>query len=118
MRRGPWLTLIITAVILGALFVPAATVPDVGIDHMDFAVHVVLFGGWMAAAASEFPRVRLGWLALVAGALALGTESLQHLSPGRTFSVLDLLADAVGVLLVAGIAAVIRRGKSGAARVG
>lgn len=117
-RRVPWMTMIVTAVILGALFLPAAAVPQVGIDHLDIAAHMALFGSWMCAAMLEFPQARVWALAVTAIGLGLATELLQHLSPGRTFSWLDLLSDAIGVTLAAGAMVVWRRRRGRSAGVG
>jgi VanZ family protein len=117
-RRLPWLTGLVTAVILGALFLPAAAVPSVGIDHVDVAVHVALFGAWMGAAAAEFPRTPLWRLATVAALLAVGTELLQHFSPGRTFSWLDIASDTVGIMACLVVAALLRRRAGRRAEVG
>ena len=70
-------------------------------------VHVVMFGAVGVLAALAFPAVRLGRLLLAIAALACATELAQIWVPGRTASVgeavLDVVAGAAGVLLVAGL---------------
>lgn len=84
-----------------ATWLPMASVLDAAdaTVHSDKLVHATLFAllGWLAARSWLDKRQR--WWALV-GLLLLGvaTELLQSLVPGRSASVGDWLADAVGLV--------------------
>lgn len=105
----PWLSIAVTAVILGALFLPGSAVPKVGFDGIDLVAHLVLFGCWGAAVAAERPHLR-PWQVVAAGlALALATEGVQAVIPGRAFSGQDVVADLAGLVLGAGVVALVRR---------
>lgn len=81
--------------------------------HSDKLVHAGLFAllGWLGARSWSLPPQR--WR-LVVGLLLLGvlTEALQSLIPGRSASLGDWLADAVGVFsgLLCGPSAIEREG--------
>lgn len=93
-RRGAAVVLYF-AFILGLSSIPGDDTPRIDIPHLDKVVHFLLYSGlgWMLART----RLRL-WLALLIGLLmGAGDECYQSLTPGRTPSVYDWLADAAGV---------------------
>lgn len=102
--RFPWISGLVTAVILVAMLTPAEAIPDTGFNGMDVVVHVVTFTLWGAAVSREF-RAAPGMVLLAGMGLALGTELLQLLIPGRAFSLWDMLSDLVGLVIGVGIGA-------------
>ena len=106
-RHQPaWRGLLAVLVLVVAWFAFSATTGTDAFEHADKVKHVLAFG-IMASVAS------LGWAASrstglrIAGALVLYgafIEVVQFFIPGRDASVLDLVADAVGV--AAGLLAV------------
>lgn len=109
--KPPWATAVVTAAILLATLTPASAVPKVGISGADIVVHVAMFGVWAAVATWSWPR-SAGAVVVVGLGLALLTELLQLVVPGRAFAWTDLIADALGVFLGAATALlVIRRGQ-------
>jgi len=80
-----------------------------GVSQADKVVHFGLFALWTWT-------LRLGWPEAPPGALiakvlgvAAGTELLQLLVPGRAASLLDFAADAAGMAMVLGLAAIVPR---------
>ena len=77
--------------------------------------HVVLFGGLAFVAALGFPRatpvagVRLPLSALIVAVVVTVEEATQAWFPGRTSSLLDLLASYVGIAIGAAAARIVRR---------
>lgn len=92
----PYVSILVTALILLVTLIPGRAVPNVGFSGIDLIVHVTVFGLWGVAVGREFPRVALGALIGAGAALAVVTEVTQIMVPGRAFSWWDLLADALG----------------------
>jgi len=69
----------------------------VGFSGIDLLVHITIFGLWATAAMWESGRPWTVWLWGLA--LAIATETIQILIPGRGFSWWDLVFDALGVAL-------------------
>ena len=77
---------------------PAGTA--VGASVNDKLAHLITFFGLAWLADFSFPRGRFGWskiLPLLAYGLLI--EIIQFFLPYRTFSLLDLIADAAGIVL-------------------
>jgi VanZ family protein len=83
------------AVTLWGMLIPAASLPDLPSDKL---LHVIGFGAptLLAAFASRAPRGLRNALMVIALA-AIAGEAAQALVPGRTVSLMDLVADAVGM---------------------
>lgn len=92
--------------LLGAL--SAATLmlgPFQGLEHIiglsDKSAHAIAFGGLTAVAFTAFPRMRrsdLAWTALLLG----GGVEVAQMFGGRSASLLDWLADGVGIATIYG----------------
>ena len=74
--------------------------PDIGIEHGDKLGHLVSYGALMFWFCLLYPRMPAR-AAYAAGFIALGIalEFVQRSLGYRSFEVLDMVADAVGVLL-------------------
>lgn len=74
--------------------------PDLGgIDRGDLLAHL---GGWIVGAISgriAYPRVRLLLLGAGLWSYSLAIELAQLATPTRSFELLDLVANAAGILL-------------------
>ena len=92
------LFLLALAGVLVLLLVPTPETPASvsAIPHLDKVVHVLLFAGLAVLGLFAWPDQRL-WV--VVGLIGFGvlTECLQGMTGWRTFSVWDMVADAVGV---------------------
>ena len=110
-RFGVWhlLALALTAGLLVLCFLPANATPEAPVVNFDKVVHAVAFAAvtfaWRRAGLSTLQALVLG---LVLGVVTEGGQTL--LANGRQGDVLDLAADAVGVLL----ALLLTRGGGGA----
>lgn len=99
-RFGPWhlIALALTTGLLVLCFLPGDATPEAPMVNFDKAVHAIAF----AAVTFAWRRAGLGLLpALLLGVtLAIVTEGGQALlANGRSGELLDLAADAVGVVL-------------------
>lgn len=94
-------------VILWQALAPA---PLVGASLNDKLLHFLAFAGLALLADYAWLEARFGWQQVAALALygAL-IELLQHLVPGRDFSLLDLFADVAGLSLYWAIGVPLRR---------
>lgn len=110
MKRLPWASAAVTLVILVATMTPGSAVPKVGFDGADVVVHVVAFAAWGLVVSREL-SVGPGLVWVAGMVLALCTELLQMLVPGRTFAMWDLVSDAVGLAAGAALAAWLTRRK-------
>ena len=72
--------------------------PDIGIEHGDKLGHFAAYGAVMFWFCQLYPRLP-GRVAYAAGFIAMGValEFVQRSLGYRTFEVLDMVADAVGV---------------------
>lgn len=115
--RWPWIAL--TSAYCAAIFVISSQ-SDLGLEpprwldwpHSDKLVHFTMFGGLSSVVAAGLWRSNgagLPMKALFLGAAGFATlygltdEIHQIWVPGRTFDPLDLLADAVGATIMAGV---------------
>lgn len=102
--RFPWLSGLVTAVILVAMLTPADAIPDTSFNGADVLVHVVTFAVWGFVVRHETAAAS-GTVLAGGVALALATELLQMLIPGRMFAVWDIVSDVAGLavgIVVAG----------------
>jgi len=93
-------TCAILLVIVGSLL-PGSSMPMRALDQLDVSDKLLHFGAYLVLA--FLPALHERWPALAAalvGAILLGIalEFAQRLSPGRSFEIADMLADAAGVL--------------------
>lgn len=96
--RLPWFSGVITAVILVAMLTPAESIPETGISGSDVLAHLATFTLWGFVVSREFAAAPMTVLTAGMG-LAVGTELLQILVPGRMFSFWDILTDAIGLII-------------------
>jgi VanZ family protein len=81
------------------MLLPANDLPSVNI--WDKAEHATTFAVLMAAAWLAYcHRFSLQKLALYLVCYGIATECVQYFIPSRSFSVLDMVADSVGILLI------------------
>jgi VanZ family protein len=113
MRLRTWgLTVAWAVVIVAVTAAPASTLPSAPIlPGIDKLVHAGLFGilSWLALQARDRDRgVHLPSWMLVSGLalFAAADEWLQRLVPGRTASIMDWMADIVGILIAVWLFAV------------
>jgi VanZ family protein len=94
-------TIIISLLIIIAVLIPGANIPDPGIGGLDKFVHISMFAAWAIAIAHDFePRTIQFLYVFIAGAtFSLLTELLQILVEGRTFDLYDILADFAGLAI-------------------
>ena len=75
----------------------------------DKLIHFLGFFMLGSLAVFSWWRLSMGRLAAILIAYAALTEILQHFIPGRSFSLLDWLADALGILAALGLGTYITR---------
>jgi VanZ family protein len=108
--RFPWWSGVITMVILVAMLTPAESIPKTGIQGSDIVVHVVVFALWAFVVSREFAAAAATVL-VAGGVLAVATELLQMLVPGRMFAIADLVSNAIGLFLGVGLAQLAASGR-------
>lgn len=93
MKRLP--TVIITILVLAAILWPGSLLPDSRILRFDKIAHFGIFLAWTVAIVHDF---NLRWYTALGMAVvfALLTEVIQLGVDGRTFDLMDLLADTAG----------------------
>jgi VanZ family protein len=76
---------------------PGSQIPDPGVPGVDKLVHICLFLAWTVAVIHDF---KLKWYTALGAAIAfaLVTELIQLGADGRTFDLMDLLADTIGAV--------------------
>jgi VanZ family protein len=90
-----------TLLIFIACLIPGKEVPSVNIPLIDKWVHFVIFAGftylWLSAKQALDKRQGLIWF-LWSGVLGLAVECLQGsgITTGRSFELLDIVADLIG----------------------
>lgn len=82
---------------------PHISVPSSAPSHTDLAIHLAMQGTLGFALVWAWPR-HLGWVALTLAGLVITLEVGQIWVPGRSFSMADLITNAVGAGLGSGIA--------------
>ncbi|MEZ5538658.1 MAG: VanZ family protein [Pseudomonadales bacterium] len=81
------------------MLLPTSSLPSVNI--WDKAEHAMTFAGLMFLAWLAYQhRYSLTVLAALLIGYGVATECLQHFIPSRSFSVLDMVADSIGVLFM------------------
>ena len=80
-----------------------------GASQADKVVHFGLFALWTWTLRRGWPEAPPGAVIAKVLGVAAGTELLQLLVPGRAASLLDFAADAAGVAMVLGLAAIVPR---------
>ena len=90
-------------------WLPSLRGAALGASHGDKVIHFGLFALWTWTLLRGWPEAPVGGLVAKVLAVAIGTELLQLLVPGRAASLLDFCADAAGMALVLGIAAALSR---------
>ncbi|PWT97865.1 MAG: hypothetical protein C5B52_13140 [Bacteroidetes bacterium] len=110
--KKPWPPILWTAIIFILMTIPGSSIPShglFGIPGLDKVVHAVMFGTlvwlWTSWLAAKNPSSKLfiivSWASLGAIAYGTGMEFFQkYFVPTRSFDVGDILADAVGALIV------------------
>lgn len=105
---------VVTALILCFAIVPSPE-PQVMPDQDKFD-HILAFFAFAVTLRFARPRLRLGWVMMLAVAYGAGIEVMQTYIPGRDVSGWDVLADgiggALGCLVPARIWAWLRHGPS------
>lgn len=90
-------TVIITVLVLAAILWPGSLLPSARFLRFDKIAHFGIFMAWTIAIVYDFnPK----WYITLCGAIlfALLTEIIQLGVEGRTFDIMDLLADSVGAI--------------------
>lgn len=101
-RQRYLLSLLATALMIVLVVLPANDLPPLPLWNADKILHCFLFAAWTTAVLIDTPWLREHLWAMVALALtfSLSTELLQLTTSTRAFEVGDLMADAVGVIVV------------------
>jgi len=94
-------TFLICALILIAVLIPGANLPEVDFTGLDKIVHIGLFGLWALAVYYDFNLKGYKYvIAFLTGlSFSVFTEILQIFVEGRTFDWTDIIADAIGLFL-------------------
>ena len=102
-------TIISIILIFIAIIMPGSDVPSVGIPNIDKIVHAGMFGflsmcyyGEYNSKHKELPHFKRAFPSIFSYASL--TELLQLAVPGRSCDIVDLMADAVGMLIIIGVA--------------
>lgn len=97
-----------TAGIVVGGILPGAAMPDWTLFSSDKLLHLGAFTGFVVLWRWAFPEARLRIMGLGL-LLGLAIELYQGLIPDRYFSLYDLIADGLGLLLGAGLSALLHR---------
>jgi VanZ family protein len=105
--RYSWPALVWLLIVLVLTLIPGPAIPDVGFSfRIDKIVHFFLFGIQMVLTAYALekhtllrgaPAQPILVSAIFSIAAGIGIEFLQRFVPGRSFSVLDMVANTIGV---------------------
>lgn len=105
--RYSWPALVWLLIVLVLTLIPGPAIPDVGFSfRIDKIVHFFLFGIQMVLSAYALekhtllkgaPARPILVSAIFSIAAGIGIEFLQRFVPGRSFSVLDMVANTIGV---------------------
>jgi VanZ family protein len=123
-RAGAWAPVVAwCALLFGLSSIPGAAIPEVSIPEFDKLVHGSLYlvlGGLAVRALLRTTSLRgvraIATASLFASVFGVTDELHQLLTPRRTCDVRDALADTLGGILGAWLAAtILRRGKSASA---
>lgn len=93
----------VTALVATLLLMPHLSVPGSAPSHTDLVIHLLMQGTLGFVLVWAWPR-HLGWVALTLAVLVIALEVGQIWVPGRSFSMADLITNAVGEGLGSGIA--------------
>ncbi len=95
-QSGFWVLWILSTVLM---LLPASELPAVNI--WDKAEHAMTFAALMALAWPAYHhRFTAQKLALYLVCYGIAIECIQHFIPSRSFSVLDMVADSIGVAVI------------------
>ena len=89
-----------TTVVLALSLMRVDTPPEVDAFNLDKLVHAAMYGTLMALHARTRPRALWGRVALALAAYGAVIEVLQGLTPYRSASLLDALANAAGISIM------------------
>jgi VanZ family protein len=102
-QRIPVTTIVVTILILVAVLLPGASLPDSpGIPGFDKLVHFVMFLILAAAALRDFQlagRRRVALAIIASLAFSALTEALQLMVDGRSSELVDMAADMAGFIV-------------------
>ncbi len=89
-----------SVLILIILLMPGRNIPDVGMGGVDKLVHFAMFAVWTVVVRYDFDRDPFPFLlTFIIGVLfGVVTEVLQMLAEERTFDLLDMGANVLGVI--------------------
>jgi len=109
-----WLWVVYSVALLAASFIPGNSVPSLALLGWDKLAHAVAFALLAALSLGVLARSRrwLWWTFGYGAVIGALTEWFQSFTPGRTMSLYDWIADAVGTLVVMAAAAVWLRGRT------
>jgi VanZ family protein len=94
-----WLTTLVSLGILLLVLLPGSTIPNPKIVGLDKVVHFTMFFAWITAVRYDFPSAKKWVLLLVGLGFGVLTEFFQLFVKDRSFDVLDLVTDGVGVII-------------------
>lgn len=97
--KNRWVAILWTLLILVACSWPGKQIPDAPVSGFDKFVHAVLFGTFTFLWLLVYPQKAIQ--VIIAGVVyGIAIEFYQQIMPlDRSFDVLDIVADSVGVLL-------------------
>lgn len=107
LSKHPWIAILWTLLILVACSWPGKDIPEAPVVGFDKLVHAGLFGGFTVLWLLVYPQKSV--TVILAGiAYGVGIEFYQEIMPlDRTFDLLDIVADSVGVFLGFGFKAIV-----------
>jgi len=71
----------------------------VSIDNIDKLFHLIGFGAFAVFFGMAYPKLKLCRVFVLSSLLGVAVELIQSQIPYRSFSLLDMLADSVGILI-------------------
>jgi VanZ family protein len=116
--RYTWPALIWSLIVLILTLIPGEAVPDVDIVQIDKVVHFFIFGVLMILSSYALLKMHMlnRWPAnplMISGiySITFGSliEVIQQFVPGRNFSLVDMLANTIGVVLGYAVVIFLRR---------
>ena len=108
MIRYLWPALLWSIIVLVLTLIPGDSLPEVDIFQVDKLVHFLIFGILMILSSYGLTKIKMKREMsinphLMSGVYSIGfgimIEFIQRFVPGRSFSIADMIANAIGVAL-------------------
>ncbi|TQV77044.1 VanZ family protein [Aliikangiella marina] len=89
---------VVIALLLYLTIIPKPPQP-INLPQIDKIYHCLAFAGTTFLMLAAYGKLKHLWIVIIATTLGIVIEIIQYFVPGRGFSIADMLADFIGVLL-------------------